>query len=119
MMGSTIVRRNAKIDNLVQIGHNVEVGASDFLCAQVGIAGSSKIGSHCILAGQVGVAGHLEIADNCVFGAQSGIPSNVRKPGMYQGSPIIDAMNWRRSVVGFKNLPDLMKQIQELSKKQQ
>ena len=119
MMGSTVVRRNAKIDNLVQIGHNVEVGASDFLCAQVGIAGSSKIGSHCILAGQVGVAGHLEIADNCVFGAQSGIPSSVRKPGMYQGSPIIDAMNWRRSVVGFKNLPDLMKQIQELSKKQQ
>ena len=119
MMGSTIVRRNAKIDNLVQIGHNVEVGASDFLCAQVGIAGSSKIGSHCILAGQVGVAGHLEIADNCVFGAQSGIPNSVRKPGMYQGSPIIDAMNWRRSVVGFKNLPDLMKQIQELSKKQQ
>ena len=119
MMGSTIVRRNAKIDNLVQIGHNVEVGASDFLCSQVGIAGSSKIGSHCILAGQVGVAGHLEIADNCVFGAQSGIPSSVRKPGMYQGSPIIDAMNWRRSVVGFKNLPDLMKQIQELSKKQQ
>ena len=59
MMGSTVVRRNAKIDNLVQIGHNVEVGASDFLCAQVGIAGSSKIGSHCILAGQVGVAGHL------------------------------------------------------------
>ena len=119
MMGSTVVRRNAKIDNLVQIGHNVEVGASDFLCAQVGIAGSSKIGAHCILAGQVGVAGHLEIADNCVFGAQSGIPSSVRKPGMYQGSPIIDAMNWRRSVVGFKNLPDLMKQIQELSKKQQ
>ena len=118
MMGSTIIRRNAKIDNLVQIGHNVEVGASDFLCAQVGIAGSSKIGSHCILAGQVGVAGHLEIADNCVFGAQSGIPSHVRKPGMYQGSPIIDAMNWRRSVVGFKQLPELMKKIQELEKKQ-
>ena len=118
MMGSTVVRRNAKIDNLVQIGHNVEVGASDFLCAQVGIAGSSKIGSHCILAGQVGVAGHLEIADNCVFGAQSGIPSSVRKPGMYQGSPIIDAMNWRRSVVGFKQLPELMKKIQELEKKQ-
>ena len=117
MMGSTVVRRNAKIDNLVQIGHNVEVGASDFLCAQVGIAGSSKIGSHCILAGQVGVAGHLEIADNCVFGAQSGIPSSVRKPGMYQGSPIIDAMNWRRSVVGFKQLPDIMKRLQELEKK--
>lgn len=117
MMGSTIIRRNAKIDNLVQVAHNVEVGESTFLCSQVGIAGSSKIGAHCILAGQVGVAGHLEIADNCVFGAQSGIPSSVRKAGMYQGSPIIDAMNWRRSVVGFKQLPDLMKKLQELEKK--
>lgn len=117
MMGSTIIRRNAKIDNLVQVAHNVEVGESTFLCSQVGIAGSSKIGGHCILAGQVGVAGHLEIADNCVFGAQSGIPSSVRKAGMYQGSPIIDAMNWRRSVVGFKQLPNLMKKLQELEKK--
>lgn len=117
MMGSTIIRRNAKIDNLVQVAHNVEVGESTFLCSQVGIAGSSKIGAHCILAGQVGVAGHLEIADNCVFGAQSGIPSSVRKAGMYQGSPIIDAMNWRRSVVGFKQLPNLMKKLQELEKK--
>lgn len=119
MMGSTIIRKNAKIDNLVQVGHNVEVGQSDFICAQVGIAGSSKIGSHCILAGQVGVAGHLEVVDGCIFGAQSGIPSNVKKPGMYQGSPIIDAMNWRRSVVGFKNLPDIMKKINEIDKKLQ
>lgn len=117
MMGSTIIRRNAKIDNLVQVAHNVEVGESTFLCAQVGIAGSSKVGKHCILAGQVGVAGHLEIADNCVFGAQSGIPSNVRKSGMYQGSPVIDAMNWRRSVVGFKQLPEMMKRLQALEKK--
>ena len=119
MMGSTIIHRNAKIDNLVQVAHNVEVGESTFLCAQVGVAGSSKIGKHCILAGQVGVAGHLEIADNCIFGAQSGIPSNVRKSGMYQGSPIIDAMNWRRSVVGFKQLPDIMKRLQELEKNSQ
>lgn len=116
MMGSTIIRRNAKIDNLVQVAHNVEVGESTFLCAQVGIAGSSKVGKHCILAGQVGVAGHLEIADNCVFGAQSGIPSSVRKSGMYQGSPVIDAMNWRRSVVGFKQLPEMMKRLQALEK---
>lgn len=102
MMGSTIVRRNAKLDNLVQIGHNVEVGASDFLCAQVGIAGSSKIGSHCVLAGQVGVAGHIEITDNCVFGAQSGIANSVRKPGTYMGYPAIDASLWRRAVVRFK-----------------
>ena len=117
MMGSTIIRRNAKIDNLVQVAHNVEVGESTFLCAQVGIAGSSKVGKHCILAGQVGVAGHLEIVDNCIFGAQSGIPSSVRKSGMYQGSPVIDAMNWRRSVVGFKQLPEMMKRLQALENK--
>ena len=117
MMGSTIIRRNAKIDNLVQVAHNVEVGESTFLCAQVGIAGSTKVGGHCILAGQVGVAGHIEIADNCVFGAQTGIAGSVRKAGMYQGSPAIDAMNWRRSVVGFKHLPDIMKKLQELERK--
>ena len=119
MMGSTIIHRNAKLDNLVQVAHNVEIGESTFMCAQVGVAGSTKVGGHCILAGQVGVAGHITIADNCVFGAQSGIANNVKKPGMYQGSPIIDAMNWRRSVVGFKQLPDLIKKIQELEKKQQ
>ena len=117
MMGSTIIRRNTKIDNLVQVAHNVEVGESTFLCAQVGIAGSTKVGGHCILAGQVGVAGHIEIADHCVFGAQTGIAGSVRKAGMYQGSPAIDAMNWRRSSVGFKQLPDIMKRLQELEKK--
>ena len=117
MMGSTIIRRNAKLDNLVQVAHNVEIGESTFMCAQVGVAGSTKVGSHCILAGQVGVAGHITIADNCVFGAQSGIANHVKKPGMYQGSPIIDAMNWRRSVVGFKQLPDIMKRLHELEKK--
>lgn len=117
MMGSTIIRKNAKLDNLVQVGHNVEIGESTFMCAQVGIAGSTKVGEHCILAGQVGVAGHITITDNCVFGAKSGIANNVKKPGMYQGAPIIDAMNWRRSVVGFKQLPELMKKIQELERK--
>jgi len=116
MMGSTIVRKNAKVDNLVQIAHNVEVGESTFLCAQVGIAGSSKIGKHCILTGQVGVAGHIEVTDNCVFGAKTGIAGNVRKPGQYQGFPAIEAANWRRSVVGFKQLPDMIKRLQELEK---
>ncbi len=102
MMGSTIVRKNVKVDNLVQIAHNVEVGESSFLCAQVGIAGSTKIGKHCILTGQVGVAGHIEIADNCIFGAQSGVSGSVRKPGMYMGSPAIDASIWRRAAVKFK-----------------
>ena len=102
MMGSTVVRKNVKVDNLVQIAHNVEVGESSFLCAQVGIAGSTKIGKHCILAGQVGVAGHIEIADNSIFGAQSGVAGNIRKPGMYSGSPAIDAGVWRRASVRFK-----------------
>ena len=117
MMGATIIRRNAKLDNLVQVAHNVEIGESTFMCAQVGVAGSTKIGAHCILAGQVGVAGHITVTDNCVFGAQSGIANHVKKAGMYQGSPVIDAMNWRRSVVGFKQLPELMKKLQELEKK--
>ena len=102
MMGSTIIRKNAKLDNLVQIAHNVEVGESTFCCAQVGIAGSSKIGKHCILAGQVGVAGHIEITDNCIFGAQTGVPNSIKKPGTYMGYPAIDAGLWRRAVVRFK-----------------
>ena len=117
MMGSTRIHRNVKIDNLVQVAHNVEVGESTFLCAQVGIAGSTKVGSHCILAGQVGVAGHIEIADNCVFGAQTGVAGSVRKAGMYQGSPAIDAMNWRRSSVGFKQLPDIIRRLNEIGVK--
>lgn len=116
MMGSTRIHTNAKLDNLVQVAHNVEVGESTFMCAMVGVAGSTKIGSHCILAGQVGIAGHIEIADNCVFGAQTGVVGSIRKPGMYQGSPAIDAMNWRRSSVGFKQLPELIKKINDLQK---
>lgn len=102
MMGSTVIRRNAKIDNLVQIAHNVEIGESTFCCAQVGVAGSTKVGKHCVLAGQVGVAGHIEITDNCIFGAQTGVPNSIRKPGTYMGYPAIDASIWRRAVVRFK-----------------
>ena len=117
MMGSTRVKRNAKIDNLVQVAHNVQVGESCFLCAQVGIAGSTSIGDHCILAGQVGVNGHIDITDHCIFGAKTGIASSVRKPGQYQGQPAMDALAWRKSVIGFKQLPEMMKQLNELSKK--
>lgn len=117
MMGTTIVRKNTKIDNLVQIGHNCEVGESSFLCAQVGIAGSTKVGSHCIMAGQVGVAGHITIPDNTILGAQSGVAGTIRKPGMYMGSPAIDAAVWRRASVGFKNLPEMWAKLNELTKK--
>ena len=116
MMGSTRIKRNTKIDNLVQVAHNVQIGESCFLCAQVGIAGSTTIGDHCIFAGQVGVNGHIEITDNCIFGAKTGIPSNIRKSGQYQGQPAMDALAWRKSAIGFKQLPDLIKQVNQLAK---
>ena len=117
MMGSTRVKKNAKIDNLVMVAHNVQVGESTFLCGQVGIAGSSSVGSHCILTGQVGVAGHIAITDNVILGAQSGVTGSITKPGTYMGSPAIDAMTWRKSAVGYKRLPDIMSRLSDLEKK--
>lgn len=102
MMGETRIKRNTKLDNLVQVAHNVQVGESTVMCAQVGVAGSTSIGSHCMLTGQVGVAGHISVADGCIVGAQSGIASSLKKPGMYMGSPAIDAGTWRRAIVKFK-----------------
>lgn len=116
MMGETRVKKNAKIDNLVQVAHNVQVGDSSFLCAQVGIAGSSTIGNHCILAGQVGVANRITLADNVVCGAKTGVASSIRQAGQYQGSPAIDAMNWRKSSIVFKNLPEIQRQINQLTR---
>ena len=103
MMGSTRVHKNAKIDNLVMIAHNVQVGESTFMCGQSGIAGSSSVGSHCILTGQVGVAGHISICDNVILGAQTGVTGSIKKPGTYMGSPAIDASVWRRASVRFKH----------------
>ena len=119
MMGETRVKRNVKIDNLVQVAHNVQVGESSFLCAQVGIAGSTTLGHHCIMAGQVGVAGHITVADNVICGAQTGVAGSIRQAGTYQGSPAIDAGNWRRSSVVFKYLPDLQRDVQQIKKQQQ
>lgn len=116
MMGSTTIHTNAKLDNLVQVAHNVQVGASTFMCGQSGVAGSTTIGEHCILAGQVGVSGHIEIADGCIFGAQTGVPNSIRQAGTYQGSPALDAMQWRRSAVGYKQLPDILKRLQALER---
>ena len=107
MMGETRICRNSKIDNLVQVAHNVRVGQSTVLCGQVGIAGSTTIGSHCTLTGQVGVAGHIEVADGCLIGAQSGITGSIRKSGVYAGSPAIDAATWKRTQVVMKKLPEI------------
>ncbi len=113
-VGETRVRRGAKLDNLVQIGHAVEVGEDTLLCAQVGIAGSATIGSRVILAGQVGVAGHLTIGDGVTALAQSGIPNDVPAGRQVAGYPAVDRRQWLRVSAAQARLPELLKQVQHL-----
>ena len=102
-MGSTIIRRGVKLDNLIQVAHKVEIGENTVMAAQCGIAGSTKIGRNCILAGQVGIAGHLTIADNTTIGAQAGIIGNIRKSGqVLLGSPALPVKSFMRSYAIFK-----------------
>lgn len=102
-MGSTVIHRGVKIDNLCQIGHNVEIGEDTVMCAMSGIAGSTKIGKRCVITGQVGIAGHLTIADDTKFGAQSGVQGSITKPGgSYMGSPAIPYNEFMRSYVMFR-----------------
>lgn len=116
-MGATIIRRGVKIDNLVQIGHNVEVKSNTVLCAQAGVAGSTRVGEWCTLTGQVGVTGHVTVADHTTLGAQSGVTGNIRKPGQtLVGSPAIDSKVWTRASVVFKSLPEMAAQLRELQK---
>ena len=116
-MGATVIHSGVKIDNLVQVGHNVEVGSNTVLCAQVGIAGTTKVGEWCTFTGQVGVAGHLTVADRTLIGAHAGLPGNVRKPGQtLMGYPAIDSKVWSRSVAVFKTLPDMAVQLRALQK---
>ena len=116
-MGSTLIKKGAKIDNLIQIAHNVEIGESTVMAAQVGISGSTKIGKNCMLGGQVGLAGHIKIADNVKIAAQSGIPNNVKKEGSTLiGSPAFDVRLASRSFAVFKNLPEMVKKINQLEK---
>ena len=116
-IGETRVRRGAKIDNLVQVGHASEVGEHTLLCAQVGLAGSSKIGRNVILTGQVGVAGHLEIGDRVIATAQTGIPNSIEADKIVSGYPAIDNKLWLKSSAVFKRLPELLKRIEALEKK--
>ena len=116
-LGSTFIRRGVKLDNLIQIAHNVEIGENTVIAALTGISGSTKIGKQCIIAGQVGMAGHIQIADNTTFGAQTGVTASVKKTGqVYQGSPAIPVSNFQRSSVVHKNLPELQKTIYALQK---
>lgn len=111
-LGATLIKDGAKLDNLIQIAHNVEIGKNVAIAAQVGIAGSTKIGDNAIIGGQVGIAGHLKIAKKVIIQAQSGIASNIEKEGeVVQGSPAIPIMNFKKSYVYFKKLPSLLNKL--------
>lgn len=102
-MGSTVIRKGTKIDNLCQIAHNVEVGRNTVMASMTGIAGSTRIGEHCIIAGQVGIAGHITIADNTTLGAQTGVMSSIKESGQtLMGSPAIPYRDYLRSYAEFK-----------------
>lgn len=117
-LGSTIIRRGVKIDNLIQIAHNVEIGENTVIAAQTGIAGSTKIGKNCMIGGQVGIVGHISIADGTKIAAQSGVGSDIKEPNtIIQGSPAFSIMDYKKSYVGFRKLPDLMRRIEDLEKK--
>ena len=116
-MGSTYVRKGVKLDNLVQIAHNDDIGANTVMSAQVGVAGSTKVGEWCMFGGQVGIAGHATIASKTNVGAQSGIPNSVKKEGTtLMGYPALEYRNFWKSSAVFKNLPDLSKQIYQMEK---
>jgi UDP-3-O-[3-hydroxymyristoyl] glucosamine N-acyltransferase len=114
-IGETRIGAGVKIDNLVQVGHASKVGENTLLCGQVGLAGSTRVGKNCILAGQVGAAGHLTIGDGAVITSQSGVPNDVPAGALYSGYPAIDNKEWLKSVAVFNRLPELQKQVRELT----
>ncbi len=116
-MGSTIIRKGVKLDNLIQIGHNVEIGENTVIAGQTGVAGSSRIGKNCMFGGQVGIVGHLRVADGTRIGAQSGLPGDVKKENTtLLGTPAIDHREYLRSSVVFRKLPELKTKVDELEK---
>jgi UDP-3-O-[3-hydroxymyristoyl] glucosamine N-acyltransferase len=115
-MGSTIIRKGVKLDNLVQVAHNCEVGKNTVIAAQTGIAGSSSIGENCIVGGQVGVAGHLKIGNKVTIAAKSGISNNVKDGSVQMGEHAFEAAKYRRSYAVFRNLPELFHEVNQLRK---
>lgn len=115
-MGSTRVRKGVKLDNLVQIAHNVVVGENTVMAAQCGIAGTTKIGAHCMFGGQVGIAGHLKIEDRTMLAAQSGVSNDIPAGSTLMGAPAFDGAKYRKCYVLFRKLPDLYGQLRELQK---
>ncbi|MFZ1257596.1 MAG: UDP-3-O-(3-hydroxymyristoyl)glucosamine N-acyltransferase [Saprospiraceae bacterium] len=118
-MGSTRIGNGCKLDNLIQIAHNVQIGEHTVIAAQTGIAGSAKIGKYCMIGGQVGIAGHLSIADGTMIQAQSGIASSLEQPkGKWYGSPAIEYFSFLRSFAEFKRLPTIVKKLKDLEDQQ-
>jgi UDP-3-O-[3-hydroxymyristoyl] glucosamine N-acyltransferase len=115
--GSTILKKGVKIDNLVQIAHNVVIGEHTAIAAQAGISGSTKVGKHCMIAGQVGIVGHIEITDGVIIGAQSGISKSISKPGKYRGSPAQDMSAQLRVEAQIRNIPAVSEKIKKLEEK--
>ena len=115
-MGSTYVRKGVKLDNLVQIAHNTDIGANTVMSAQVGIAGSTKVGQWCMFGGQIGIAGHITIGNKVFLGAQSGVPSSLKDNQTLIGTPPMEKLPYFKSQAIFQKLPDLYKQIQKLQK---
>ena len=116
-LGSTIIRQGAKLDNQIQIAHNVEIGENTVIAAQTGIAGSTKVGKDCQIGGQVGIVGHLTIGNNVRIQAQSGISRNIKDDEIVQGSPALPYSDYNKSYVHFKNLSKLVDKVNELEKK--
>lgn len=114
-IGSTIIRKGVKLDNLVQIGHNCQVGDNTVMAAQVGVAGSAKLGKNMMIGGQVGIVGHNTIADGVKIGAQSGIPKSITKEGAtVLGSPAYDAEEYKKAYMGFRRLPQILDRLRAL-----
>jgi UDP-3-O-[3-hydroxymyristoyl] glucosamine N-acyltransferase len=118
-LGSTILRKGVKFDNLIHIAHNVEIGENTYYAAHGVVAGSTKIGKNCMFSGQVGIVGHLNIADNTIITAQSGISKSITKPGeVYMGSPAFDANKYRKAYIHFRNLDAIVQRIDKIEKQQ-
>ena len=116
-IGSTVIRKGSKLDNLIQIAHNVEIGQNTGIAAQTGVAGSSKIGAGCIIGGQVGIAGHLHIGDRTTIAAQSGVIADIAPGATVMGAPSFDHKEYVKSYVVFRKLPKLAHQIEQINKK--
>lgn len=115
-MGSTIIRKGVKLDNQIQVAHNVEIGENTVIAAQTGIAGTSKVGKNCMIGGQVGIVGHLTIGDNVKIQAQSGIARNIKDNETIQGTPAFNYNDFSKSYVNFKNLPRIVSEFEDLKK---